>query len=227
MRHLEQIKNIGAPGLASPHPGCMVSSGWDWGTGMLSVVIATENAERALPPTLIALVGGATAGLVSEVIVADADSTDATAMVAEAAGCRIVVTHASLADRLREAAAQARAPWLLFLRPGVVLDSTWIEETRRFIEMAELSGRTNARAAFFRAPEPVDTLGAIIVQALARIAAALHLRPRPQQPLLIAKELYAELGGHRGDAESPDANLLRRLGRRRVLLRSRTMLAGE
>jgi hypothetical protein len=225
MRPREQIKNIGARAGLSP-PWLHGILGRDWGTGMLSVVIATENAERALPPTLIALVGGATAGLVSEVIVADAGSTDATAMVAEAAGCRIVVTHAPLPDRLREAAAQARAPWLLFLAPGVVLDSTWIEETRRFIEMAQLSGRTNARAAFFRTPEPVDTLGTI-VQALARIAAALRLRPRPQQPLLIAKELYADLGGHRGDAESPDANLLRRLGRRRVLLRSQTMLAGE
>lgn len=194
---------------------------------MLSVVIATENAERTLVPTLIALVGGATAGLISEVIVADALSTDATAMVADAAGCRIVAMRAPIADRLREAAAQARAPWLLFLRAGVVLDSTWIEETRGFIRMAELGGRKTTRAALFRTPQPPDTLGATIAQTLARIAAALRLRPRPPQPLLIAKELYAELGGHRGDAENPEANLLRRLGRRRVLLRSQTMLAGE
>jgi Glycosyl transferase family 2 len=195
---------------------------------MLSVVIATENAERALLPTLVALVGGATAGLVSEVIVADAGSTDATAMVAEAAGCRIVATRAPLADRLREAAAQARAPWLLFLRPGVVPDSTWIEETRRFIQMAQLSGPANARAALFRAPATANTLGASIVQKLARMAAALRLRPPQQRGLLIAKELYAELGGHRGDAEDPEANLLRRLGRRRLVwLRSQIMLAGE
>jgi glycosyltransferase involved in cell wall biosynthesis len=195
---------------------------------MLSVVIATENAERALLPTLVALVGGATAGLVSEVIVADAGSTDATAMVAEAAGCRIVATRAPLADRLREAAAQARAPWLLFLRPGVVPDSTWIEETRRFIQMAQLSGRANARAALFRAPATANTLGASIVQKLARMAAALRLRSPQQRGLLIAKELYAELGGHRGDAEDPEANLLRRLGRRRLVwLRSQIMLAGE
>jgi glycosyltransferase involved in cell wall biosynthesis len=195
---------------------------------MLSVVIATENAERALLPTLVALVGGATAGLVSEVIVADAGSTDATAVVAEAAGCRIVATRAPLADRLREAAAQARAPWLLFLRPGVVPDSTWIEETRRFIQMAQLSGRANARAALFRAPTTANTLGASILQKLARMAAALRLRSPQQRGLLIAKELYAELGGHRGDAEDPEANLLRRLGRRRLVwLRSQIMLAGE
>jgi hypothetical protein len=94
--------------------------------------------------------------------------------------------------------------------------------------MAQLSGRANARAALFRAPATANTLGASIVQKLARMAAALRLRPPQQRGLLIAKELYAELGGHRGDAEDPEANLLRRLGRRRLVwLRSQIMLAGE
>ncbi len=117
---------------------------------MLSVVIATENAERVLVPTLAALVPGATAGLVREVIVADAGSSDATAMIADAAGCRIDVASAPLGHRLRQAAASARAPWLMFLRPGAVPDWTWIEETRRFIEQAELRRRPDARAAAFR-----------------------------------------------------------------------------
>ena len=72
---------------------------------MLSVVIATENAERILLPTLAALVPGATAGIVREVIVADAGSSDATAMIADAAGCRIDVMAAPLGHRLRQAAA--------------------------------------------------------------------------------------------------------------------------
>src|SRR5580700_2007291 len=75
---------------------------------MLSVVIATENAERTLVPTLAALVPGATAGIVREVIVADAGSSDATALIADAAGCRIDVTLAPLGHRLRQAAARAR-----------------------------------------------------------------------------------------------------------------------
>ena len=65
-------------GLAS---SCAVAS---FGRGemgqkpMLSVVIATENAEQRLVPTLAALVPGAMAGVVREVIVADAGSSDAT-----------------------------------------------------------------------------------------------------------------------------------------------------
>ena len=54
---------------------------------MLSVIIATRDSERALVPTLAALVSGATAGLVSEVLVVDGGSRDDTAKVADVAGC--------------------------------------------------------------------------------------------------------------------------------------------
>jgi glycosyltransferase involved in cell wall biosynthesis len=191
---------------------------------MLSVVIATENAERNLVPTLAALVPGATAGVVREVIVADAGSRDGTAMIADAAGCRFEITPAPRGVRLRQAAQSARAQWLLFLPPGAVPDLTWIEETRRFIEQAERSGRAERAAAFRRTGE-ADTLGSAIAEGLGLIAAALGARPRPQQGLLIAKTLYERLGGHRGEDAEPEKKFLGRLGRRRmVLLRSRTMM---
>jgi glycosyltransferase involved in cell wall biosynthesis len=144
---------------------------------MLSVVIATENAERVLAPTLAALVPGATAGIVREVIVADAGSSDATAMIADAAGCRIDVMVAPLGHRLRQAAAGARAPWLMFLRPGAVPDWTWVEETRRFIEQAELRGRADARAAAFRRPAG-DTPRQPSPRARAHVAASARSRVR-------------------------------------------------
>ncbi|HEY6254773.1 MAG TPA: glycosyltransferase [Xanthobacteraceae bacterium] len=194
---------------------------------MLSVVIATENAERTLVPTLAALVPGAMTGIVREVIVADAGSSDATALIADAAGCRIDVTPAPLGERLRAAAGSARAAWLLFLQPGAVPDSTWTEEARRFIEEAELGGRVDARAAAFQRTGEADTLGAAIAEGLGLVAAALGARPRPQQGLLISKALYERSGGHLGDDTDPEGNFLRRLGRRRiVMLRSRATMAG-
>jgi glycosyltransferase involved in cell wall biosynthesis len=193
---------------------------------MLSVVIPTENAERALVPTLAALVPGATAGIVREVIVADAGSSDATAMIADAAGCRFDVVPAPLGQRLRQAAAGARAAWLLFLRPGAVPDWTWVEETRRFIEQAEMGGRADARAAAFRRTHDSETLGSAIIEGLGVIAAALGAQPRPQQGLIISKALYEHLGGHLDGDADPERKLLRRLGRRRiVMLRSRAMMA--
>ena len=107
---------------------------------MLSVVIATHDSERALLPTLAALVAGAAAGVVREVIVADAGSRDATAAIADGAGCRVLTSSARCGARLKAAADAARAPWLMFLQPGIVPDATWIDEARRFVEEAELRG---------------------------------------------------------------------------------------
>jgi len=184
---------------------------------MLSVVIATHDSERVLLATLSALVPGAVAGLVREVIIADAGSRDATAAIADGGGCRVLESTQAHGPRLRTAAEAARAPWLLFLRPGVVLESSWIEETRRFMEEIE-RGRHNY-AAVFRA----ELFRPRALEAMALLgAAALGTRPPPSQGLLINRALYAAVGGHR-DVEEPERDLLRRLGRRRlVLLRTST-----
>jgi hypothetical protein len=182
---------------------------------MLSVVIATDESEQALVPTLAALVPGAAAGAIREVIVADKGSRDQTAQVADVAGCRMLVTPAPVAARLRGAAAVARGSWLMFLRPGVALDVTWIAETLRFIEQAELSGRPDARAAVF---SPARTAAPPALAALALAAALFRLRPRPEQGLVLAKRLYDRLGGHRDGPADCEADLLRRLGRRRIVM---------
>jgi glycosyltransferase involved in cell wall biosynthesis len=181
---------------------------------MLSVIIATDESERALVPTLAALVPGATHGAIREVIVADKGSRDQTAQVADIAGCRLLVTGGPLAARLREAAAAARSTWLMFLRPGIVPDLTWVAETLRFVDEAELSGQSDARAAVFSAaPATAPPVRA----ALALMATAFGRQPRPDQGLVIAKRLYDSLGGHREAVADCEADLLRRLGRRRIV----------
>jgi glycosyltransferase involved in cell wall biosynthesis len=180
---------------------------------MLSVVIATHDSERALLPTLAALVAGAAAGVVREVIVADAGSRDATTAIADGAGCRVMTSAQGRGGRLKAAAATARAPWLLLLGPGTVPDATWIGETQRFIEQAELRGCAATYAAAFR-PDSAAFRPAL-VEALALLWASLGARP--DGSLLIAKSLYDALGGHR-DVAAPERDLARRLGRRRVVL---------
>jgi hypothetical protein len=184
---------------------------------MLSVVIATDESEHALVPTLAALVPGAAAGAIREVLVADKGSRDQTAQVADVAGCRVLVTPAPVAARLRAAAAAARGSWLMFLRPGVAPDVTWIAETLRFIEQAELSGRPDARAAVF-SPVPPAAAPALAVLALTAALFRLRLRPRPEQGLVIAKRLYDRVGGHQDGPADCEADLLRRLGRRRIVM---------
>jgi hypothetical protein len=182
---------------------------------MLSVVIATHDSERALLPTLSALVAGAAAGMVREVIVADAGSADATTTIADAAGCRLLSSALPRGARLQAGAQSARAPWLMFLPPGTVLDATWVDESRRFIEQAELRGCAGTYAAVFR-PASL-AFRPTLIEALSLLWASLGGGPSADQGLLIAKTLYDVLGGHRDIAE-PERDLARRLGRRRLVL---------
>ena len=182
---------------------------------MLTVIIPTHNSERALVPTLAMLVPGAMSGTVREVIVADAGSTDATADVVDIAGCEMVVSQAPLAARLKSAAATARGTWLLFLRPGVVLDAAWLEEVTRLVENAVLRGTVASHAAVFRRAPP-DAAEPLARQIVGVIAAALR-GPHPDQGLLISRQCYDRVGGHRTVAADPERDLLRRLGRRRIV----------
>ena len=179
---------------------------------MLSVVIATQDSERALLQTLAALVAGAVAGMVREVIVADAGSHDGTAVIADVAGCRLLASAAGRGARLKAAADAACAPWLLFLEPGAVPDPSWIDETRRFIGDTELARRT--QAAMFRAA--ATRLRPLPTQALAWLRAALGTAPDASRGLLIARSHYEALGGHR-DVAHAERDLILRVGRRRII----------
>jgi glycosyltransferase involved in cell wall biosynthesis len=188
----------------------MTLDGWNL---MLSVVIPTWNSERALVPTLAMLVPGVMASAVREVIIVDGGSTDATPEVADFAGCALISSTGPLGSRLRAAAAAAREPWLMFLRPGVVLDTNWVPEAARFIEEAIGAG-PDAQAAVFRRSPGVTRPRPVLIEVFNLLAAALG-SPSPDQGLIIAKPFYERIGGHR-DESDPEAGLLRRLGRRNI-----------
>ena len=168
---------------------------------MFSIVIVTHDSERALVPTLAALVPGATAGIVREVIVADGGSRDKTEEVADIAGCRFFVSREPLGARLKASADQARGDWLMFLHAGAVPGPTWIDEA---IAFAEKTG-ADARAAVFGTEASLTTT-------LRRA----FLLPAAQQGLILRKSFYDALGGHRADGAAPEKSLLRRIGRRRL-----------
>ncbi len=183
---------------------------------MLSAIIATYESERSLVPTLSALVPGAAAGLISGVVIADGGSRDATAEVAEIAGCRFIASTDPIGARLKEAAAATRTPWLMFLRAGAVPQHGWIEATDQFMEATDLLEGA-ARAGIFRAQSALDYLRPSFADIGALLWNAFGRGPRPDQGLLIARRFYDAIGGHslRADAETA---LLRRIGRRRTAM---------
>jgi glycosyltransferase involved in cell wall biosynthesis len=183
---------------------------------MLSAIIATHESERALVPTLAALVPGAAAGLLAEVVIADAGSRDATAEVADIAGCRLISSTEPLGTRLKAAAASTRSPWLIFLRAGAVPQTGWIDAADRFMQATDLL-EDAARAAVFRPPGATDYLRPSLAEIVTLLRTALGGGPGPEQGLLIARRFYEAIGGHSASADAETA-LLRRLGRRRTAM---------
>jgi hypothetical protein len=189
---------------------------------MLSVIIPTEGVEQPAVATLAALVPGAAAGLVREVLLVDRSGTAVIERVADVAGCRFLPVSGSHAAALAAGARQARSPWLMFLHAGAVLDPGWIDETAQFIQHVSLSGRP--RAGFFRyARSPyANSRWQDGFRFITRIIAG----PSASQGLLIARDHYDRLGGHAPDVRRSEARLLRQLGRAsRTQLRSRIMVA--
>jgi glycosyltransferase involved in cell wall biosynthesis len=102
---------------------------------MISVVIATHDDERTLGQCLAALVPAAVDGLVREVILADAGSTDHTLEIADDAGARVVRGDVTLACQA------ARCDWLLIVKADHVAPESWDAAVA-----AHINGRSGAAA---------------------------------------------------------------------------------
>ena len=182
---------------------------------MLSVVIITHNSEAGLARTLASLVPGAAEGVVREVIIADSGSTDGTAVVAEAAGCHLVHTTGTWGERVGHGvAAMRRAPWLMLMQPGVVMDGDWYRELAAYIERVERAGRSDQFAAAFRLEYDAFGLHARLAERAISLVGGLFGLPVPEQGLVLSRRLWDRVqksgrsGGHRA--------LIGQIGRRQI-----------
>jgi hypothetical protein len=189
---------------------------------MLSVIIPTEGAEHPTVATLAALVPGAAAGVVREVLLVDRGDNGVIERVADVAGCRFLPFDGTRAAALAAGARQARSPWLMFLHAGAVLDHGWIDETMQFIQRVSDSDRPRAGVfRYARSPYSDHTMRDRL-RSIARMMAG----PFADQGLLIARDHYERLGGHAPDIARAEERLLRRLGRSSLtLLHSRIIMS--
>ncbi|HEX3755479.1 MAG TPA: glycosyltransferase [Rhizomicrobium sp.] len=188
---------------------------------MISVIIPTLNAGRPLPRCFDSLIGAAVRGTVREVIISDGGSGDDTLMIADAAGAHIARGGRSRSAQLVAGIALARCDWLLFLHPATALETGWEAEAESFIHQAR-PGRP--RAAVFRFAR--EEFGGKARRAELRAAwrSALVGLPYGDQGLLIPRRLYQKVGGYRALPAMEDADIVRRIGRRRLVqLRSRAI----
>jgi len=189
---------------------------------MLSVVIPTLNAEKTLTRTLSPLVTAAVRGLVQEVIVADGGSADETLEIVEAAGAKLVTAARGRGTQLAAGAAAARGNWLLFLHADTVLDASWIAEVEKLFEQVEEGRfRDHEIAAAFRFALDDFSGWARFLEWMVALRCVLLKLPYGDQGLLINRRLYERIGGFRDLPLMEDVDLVRRIGRRRlVMLRS-------
>jgi glycosyltransferase involved in cell wall biosynthesis len=179
---------------------------------MISVIIPTMNAAEHLPAAFLSIYDAAIDGLVSEVIVSDGGSDDATRAIAEEAGATVVTGPCDEREQLRRGAEAARRLWLLFLHANTRLESGWAEEVKAFMA----TGRD--RAAIFRFKLSGSGLRPRLLENLMALRRSIFYLPHGGQALLIPRGLYEEIGGFASPKPGQDADLVRRLGRKRIVL---------
>jgi glycosyltransferase involved in cell wall biosynthesis len=190
---------------------------------MITLVIATLDDEEDLAHALAAVAPAAMDGIVRDAIVVDAGSRDGTLDVADEAGCRVIRGKGAAA--LREAVDSARGDWLLFLSPTSRLEAGWQGEALGFIDRAFLAGTARASAATFRLQRAETGIGARLAEAVAGFRTRFFAAPYGEQGLLVSREFYRTLGGHRDLAAMADVDIARRIGRRRLsLLRAHALV---
>lgn len=189
---------------------------------MISVVIPTLNAAAHLPRAFAPLVHATAEGLVREVIVSDADSSDATREIAEEAGATLVRAERGRARQLIAGAAVARSPWLLFLHADTTLEDPWAAEARRFMAGPPL------RAAAFRFAFDDASAEARRAAWWVGVRCTALALPYGDQGLLISRTLYDALGGYRDMPLMEDVDIVRRIGRARLtILHSRAITSAD
>lgn len=182
-------------------------------TPWLSIVIPTLNTATQLGATLDALEEARDAGLALELVVVDGGSEDDTVGLAKARGARVLVTTPSRGGQLVAGGAAATGAWLLFLHADTWLEPGWSKAVARFV--AEPANEE--RAAVFRLALDDDGRSARRIERLAAWRCRALGLPYGDQGLLISRAFYCRLGGFRPLSLMEDVDLVRRIGRSRLV----------
>ena len=173
----------------------------------LSVVIPVLDREAALSATLEALPP------VGEVIVVDGGSSDRSVEIAQAFGASVIRTPPGRGRQLRAGAHEAAGPWLLFLHADTRLDEAAWSAVMQFAS----DPSSTERAGSFRLALDDRAWQARLIELGVRARRAMLALPYGDQGLLIHRSLYDRLGGFADLPLMEDVDLVRRLGRARIV----------
>ncbi len=171
---------------------------------MLSVVIPALNAGAHLRECIKSVSDA------DEVIVVDGGSRDDTIAIAEEAGARLIFAPKGRGVQLRAGGEAARGDWLLFLHADTRLAGGWREA-------AEPQMAKPFRPACFRLRLDDPAWQARMIERGVSLRVKMLGLSYGDQGLLVSRTLYDNVGGFRPLPLMEDVDLVRRIGRVRML----------
>lgn len=186
---------------------------------MLSIIIPTLNAAGQLK-VLLDGIARARSAIACEVIVADGGSTDPTCLVASQGGAIFLETVRGRGRQLASGAEAAAGDWLLFLHADTRLDANWVSIVDGFIA----DPNNDFRAGYLRFALDDQARGARLMERVVGWRSRFLGLPYGDQGLLISRHFYDELGGYKRIPLMEDVDIVRRIGRRRLVALDATAL---
>lgn len=179
----------------------------------LGIVIPTLNAAAGLPGTLAALAATERAAVVTEVVVVDGGSEDATRQIACAAGARVIDARRGRGSQILAGFEAVDAPWLLILHADTRLGPEWADAI-----LAHMADPANVwRAGYFRFVLDDPDPRARRIERLVAWRCRRFSLPYGDQALVIHRRLLAAVGGWRPLSLMEDVDIALRLGPRRLV----------
>ena len=179
---------------------------------MLSVIIPTLNPGDRFSQVL-ASVRTELGPLGAEIIVASAGLSKSAIEVCHTYGAQIIDAPKGRGLQMIEGAKASSQPWLMFLHADSILQ----KGSGSLAAVFMVDPLNDGRAGYYRLAYDEDNSGARRIARLANWRAKTFGLPYGDQAMLISRQLYDGVGGFAALPLMEDVDLVRRLGRHRLV----------